>query len=192
MTITFENDNDAIIHALDKIISFARSHQYIFLAQCIWWIASIIGLQQGLATHIHNLRKSVAITDRTISEERLTHIAIDNSMVRNVVIVQEQSASRRDIQEDSRFNPAFDQVHPDRRIQVNQEADDYELDQHFDKVIDKAECFLERSEERRKKVDPFCRTCQGKLIHQKLTQKERNRLNQVSPDQIRDMLWNRI
>jgi len=55
MTITFENDNDVIIYALVIIISYARSNQYIFLAQCVWWLASVIGLQNGLVIHIDNL-----------------------------------------------------------------------------------------------------------------------------------------
>jgi len=57
MTITFENDNDVICYALEKIISYARDNQYIFLAQSIWWISSVIGLQQGLVNYIDNLRK---------------------------------------------------------------------------------------------------------------------------------------
>jgi hypothetical protein len=56
MTITFEHDNDVIVYALEKIISYARDNQYIFLAQSIWWISSIIGLQQGLIIHIDNLK----------------------------------------------------------------------------------------------------------------------------------------
>jgi len=56
MTITFENENDIIVYALEKIICYARDNCYIFLAQSIWWIASVIGLAEGLATHIDNLR----------------------------------------------------------------------------------------------------------------------------------------
>jgi hypothetical protein len=56
MTITFESDKDVIIYALEKIISYARDYQYIFLAQSIWWISSIIGLQEGLIIHIDNLK----------------------------------------------------------------------------------------------------------------------------------------
>jgi len=52
---TFETDNDAIVYALERIISYARKNQYIFLTQRIWWIASIIGLQQGLVLLIKNL-----------------------------------------------------------------------------------------------------------------------------------------
>jgi len=56
MPITFENDNDVIVYALEKIISYARDNQYVFLAQSIWWISSILELQQGLIVHIDNLR----------------------------------------------------------------------------------------------------------------------------------------
>jgi len=57
MTITFKNNNEVIIYALEKIFAFARENQYIIVAQCVWWLASIIGLESGLATHIDNLRK---------------------------------------------------------------------------------------------------------------------------------------
>jgi hypothetical protein len=50
MTITFGNDNDVILYALEMIISHARRTQQIFVAQCFWWLASIIGLDQGLVT----------------------------------------------------------------------------------------------------------------------------------------------
>jgi len=57
MTITFENESDIIVYALEKIISYARGIQQIFVAQCVWWLASIIGLESGLIVHIDNLRK---------------------------------------------------------------------------------------------------------------------------------------
>jgi len=57
MPITFETDNDTIVYALERIIFHARKNQYIFLAQSVWWIASIFGLQQALVIYIDNLRK---------------------------------------------------------------------------------------------------------------------------------------
>jgi len=89
MPITFANDNDVIIYALEKIISDARDIQYIFLVQSVWWISSIIGLQQGLAIHIDNLKnqsENIVIID----QER---------MCQNTPRV---SATPRDIQEESR------------------------------------------------------------------------------------------
>jgi hypothetical protein len=55
MTITFENDKDGIIYALEKIISFARENQYLFVANCAWWLAGVIGLKSGLNIFIDNL-----------------------------------------------------------------------------------------------------------------------------------------
>ena len=54
-TIIFEHENDIISYTLEKIISFPRWEQYLFVANCIWWIAGIIGLDQGLTIHIDNL-----------------------------------------------------------------------------------------------------------------------------------------
>jgi hypothetical protein len=64
MTITFENDSDIIVYALEKIISFARENQYLFVANCVWWIAGIIGLDSGLMVFIDNLeiQKSICQT----------------------------------------------------------------------------------------------------------------------------------
>jgi hypothetical protein len=56
MTISFENDNDVIVYALEKVISHARKTQQIFGAQCVWWLASIIGLEQGLINYIDNIQ----------------------------------------------------------------------------------------------------------------------------------------
>jgi len=41
MTITFENNDNVIIYALEKSIAYARRTQQIFVAQCVWWLASI-------------------------------------------------------------------------------------------------------------------------------------------------------
>jgi hypothetical protein len=55
MTITFKTDSDVIIYSLEKIISFAKENQYLFVANCAWWIAGIIGLDSGLTIFIDNL-----------------------------------------------------------------------------------------------------------------------------------------
>jgi hypothetical protein len=62
MTVSFENDNDVIIYALEKIISYARRTQQIFVAHCVWWLASIIGLEQGLVNYIDNIQSRVDVT----------------------------------------------------------------------------------------------------------------------------------
>jgi hypothetical protein len=54
MRITFEHDSDGIIYGLNKIIFFARENQYLFGANCVWWIAGIIGLDTELTIYIDN------------------------------------------------------------------------------------------------------------------------------------------
>jgi len=56
MTISFENDNDIIVYAFEKIISFARQKQYIFVVQCVWWLAACTGIEHGLINHIETLQ----------------------------------------------------------------------------------------------------------------------------------------
>ena len=59
MTITFDNDSDVIVYALEKIVSFARENQYLFVANCAWWIARVIGLDNRLTIHIDNLASRI-------------------------------------------------------------------------------------------------------------------------------------
>jgi hypothetical protein len=61
MTVTLENDNDVIIYALEKVIAYARRTQQIFVAQCVWWLASIIGLEQELAIFIDNIQSRINV-----------------------------------------------------------------------------------------------------------------------------------
>jgi hypothetical protein len=61
MTITFENDNDVIVYALEKVISYARRTLQIFVAHCVWWLASIIRLDQGLVNYIDNLQSRINV-----------------------------------------------------------------------------------------------------------------------------------
>jgi hypothetical protein len=95
MTITFESDNNVIVYALEKVISYPRRTQQIFVAQCVWWLASVIGLEQGLVNYIDNL------------EERSSG---------NTALVV--SPTPRDDQEDSRLGCEESCIHPDREGQV--------------------------------------------------------------------------
>jgi len=67
MTITFDNYNDLIVYALQKMISYTRQHQYIFMAKSVCWLASIIGLKLELIIHIDNLkrRSDIALQEAT-------------------------------------------------------------------------------------------------------------------------------
>jgi hypothetical protein len=72
MTVIFENDNEVIVYAVEKIISYARRTQQIFVAQCVWWLASVIGLEQGLVNYIDNIQarwETFVVPEKT-SEKR--------------------------------------------------------------------------------------------------------------------------
>jgi len=144
MTITLENDNDFIVYALEKIISYARENQYIFLAQSIWWIASIIGLQQGLVIHINNLESRENVTSDAVS--KATFIARTN---------HDQKDEEK--------------VHPDRIGRIDNEREisvtprDLAEDQHLDNILDNAERFLAsssraRNQWRLNRVNPLPQT----------------------------------
>ena len=55
MTVSFENDNDVIVYALEKVKSYARRTQQIIVAQSVWWLAGIIGLEEALVNHVDKL-----------------------------------------------------------------------------------------------------------------------------------------
>jgi len=89
MAITFENNNAVIIYALECIISYTKRTQQIFVAQCVWWLASIIGLEQELVSHIDKLQGQ----DNTILQEQLS---------------REVSATPRDLAKDRRLDQVLD------------------------------------------------------------------------------------
>jgi len=80
----FESKSNVTIYALEQIISYAKTHQYIFLAQSIWWISSIIGLQQGLIIHIDNLRKQEDIIQLKIRPDLLDDSCIHPDPVKRI------------------------------------------------------------------------------------------------------------
>ena len=48
MSITFENKADIILWTLAKLLVTFQERQYLFAAQCIWWIAALLQLDQAL------------------------------------------------------------------------------------------------------------------------------------------------
>jgi hypothetical protein len=124
MTVTFEDDNAVIVYALEKVISYARNTQQIFVAQCIWWIASIIGLEQSLIIHIDNIKKresavllgessgivhpdriqqiekEVSPTPRDLAEDQHLDLVIQEAKK----VLQDSSRDRRALQR-NRVNP---------------------------------------------------------------------------------------
>jgi hypothetical protein len=131
MTITFENDNDIIVYALEKNISHARNNQYMFLAQSVWWISSIIGLQKGLIIHIDNLNKQYNIEK---PEDQ-----IDSPKHSSLPAVHPSCAARMQ-------NPDSDYTDSE-----HQSVSTTETDIH-NEVIDNCEAFLEQSKQERKTI----------------------------------------
>jgi len=137
MTITFENDNDVIVYALEKIISYSRKHQYIFVAQSVWWLASITGLTEGLIVHMDTLKKRTDIIEHGVS------------------------TIPRDAEEELRFDNTLSPIHPDRIQTIISTAEaESEHDKRADRILDSAELFLDCSIQEKKHSikDPLHRT----------------------------------
>jgi hypothetical protein len=144
MTITFQNDNDAIVFALEIIITFARNNQHIILAQSIWWISSIIRLQPELIRHLNHLRASSEF--RSKSSIQQTSLADSKGL-----------ASNNDF--------SNQHIHPDRVEGVQASYDDY-LDSEVESVntteseihneaTGNCKTFFEQSKQERKAIGCF-------------------------------------
>jgi len=115
MTVTFQNENNIIVYTLERIISYTKSNHYIFLAQSIWWISSIIGLQQELIIYIDNLKSRSDIPIREATPQAKDMICKINISRRG----KEVSVTPRDIQENSRLDNELGHIHPDRISEVH-------------------------------------------------------------------------
>jgi len=89
MSVSVENKNDIIVYTLESVIAHARWTQQIFVAQCVWWLASIIGLERELVSHIDRLQGQ----KETKSSEQLP---------------PQKLATPRDLTEDSRVDQVLD------------------------------------------------------------------------------------
>jgi len=171
MTITFENDNDVIVYAFEKMINYASKNRYIFVAQSVWWLASVIGLESWLVTHIDNLRVQLLVP-----VTRLSGLSLSNQLL----------------------SEGDNIIHPERKTQISntqgelQDDNDIQFEQRCDKVLNEAKSVLNISKKQRNEVtiDPMRRTRTRKKLLAKLSNKQKKRLNrrwQESPKQIRSM-----
>jgi hypothetical protein len=160
MTITFESDKDIIIYALEKIISYTRNNQYIFLAQSVWWISSIIGLQEGLVIHIDNLKA--------------------RSEVRPELPIRQPSPAESEKLKSGSHTPS-QYIHPERVERIQTSDGDYidsseesdsttETDIH-NEVIDNCEAFLEQSKQERKDIGRVTRQA-SRVVKRKANKKK--------------------
>jgi len=186
MTINFENENDVIVYALEQIISYAQKNRYIFVAQSVWRIASVIGLSDGLVIHIDNLRI--------------------RSKASQVPIRNKQSSSEQELESALPIHLQVDsgksQIHLDRRLQVGNtvsdscqaECSEPESDRAT-RVVENAKEFLRKSRKERQafknKPCVLSRTRSGKIPVRPLTKKQRNRLQVIPKDTISKYLAGR-
>ena len=152
MTITFENDNDVIVYGLEKVISYARRTQQIFVAQCVWWLASIIGLEPNLIAHIDKLRTREVLVPEEPKE------------------LPKGSGQFQERQEPAELDLQAAKVHPDRVGQITNTREvsatprDLAEDQRLDQLLDKAGQYIEESVQARdtraknNRINPLPRT----------------------------------
>jgi len=147
------------------------------VAQSVWWIASVIGLAGGLATHIDNLQIRFEANQvpseikKLSSEDKLT-----SSLQDSVHIDTEESF-----------------IHTDRIPQVNCTVNDKSEVESSDpeteratSIIQRAQQFIGQSRKERQalkhKPRELSRTRLGKIPVKPLTKKQRNRLQAISKD----------
>jgi len=186
MTITFENEKDIIVYALEKSICYARDNRYIFLAQSVWWIASVIGLSEGLSTHIDNLRTRTQVYQSVLGAEQISAEPAKPSIA----------------QDKNSFDKFRSLIHPDRVSQVDTidkghsevEISEPESDRATS-IIQGTNQFIGQSRKYRqalkRKPCVLSRTRLGKVPVKTLTKKQRNRLQAISKDTISDYLAGR-
>jgi len=103
MKNTFENDNNGIVYAPEKITSHTGTNCYTFITQWVWWLASIIGREPGLIIHIDNLGVRANIRNKAL---------------------QAVSSVPRDIEVKPRLDTSVAHIHPDGVIQIRDSSSD--------------------------------------------------------------------
>jgi hypothetical protein len=157
MTITFENNNDVVVYAFKKVIAYTKRTQQIFVAQCVWWLASIIGLEQGLIKYIDNIqtRQEVVVVPDKSPEKRKSIFPVPRD-------IQEYTRQKRILKEcgdflrDSKKLRAQESVNAKRWNRINRLASTKKLfrikkerklkDYSKTEGIDKAEIQRRKSE----------------------------------------------
>jgi len=186
MVLTFVSDNNVTVYALEKIICNARENRYIFVAQSVWWIASVIGLTEGLATHIDNLRKPIRLVGSS-------YIGLPD---REEVIAPSDIPDRLNVSNESGH------IHPDRILQIGKIISDGDSSKNSDselgqasRVIKAGKEFIDKSRKERKSFRKntalLTRTRSGNIPRKPLSRNQRNCLQSVSSQTLTAYLNNR-
>jgi hypothetical protein len=189
----------------EKVIAYARRTQQIFVAHCVWWLASIIGLEQGLINHLDNIqsRVEVATAAEVLSEDITSAVKDTRKQRKEVPGSRKVSPTPRDVQDDLRIDCETDNVHPDRRDQVgitNLDISDLDLNDipRVPRlgVVESTEEFLKESRKewkaflRRQRTVQLPRTRSGKIV-KPVTPGERKYLQCIPKESIKEYLENR-
>jgi len=190
MTITFEYDNDVIVYALEKIIAYARRTQHIFVAQCVWWLASIIGLEQGLVNYLDTLQSREEVSTAAEALSREIPCAEVDEDTKGIRKPREESITPRHIPGDPRTSAALDSVHLDRRDQIQVSDSDInspDIDGFRpEDIVEGTKKFNSLSRKERKAVNR-----RSRKVTTPITKKQRNYLQSISKDTIAEYLKNR-
>ena len=156
------------------------------MAQSVWWIYSVIGLSDGLVTHIDNLRV--------------------HSEGNRVPLEIEQSSSGIEVSTTSNDHLSIDIdgscVHPDRISQINNTVNDsYEIEnsepelERASLIIQSANRFIGKSRKERRALEQkpcvLSRTRSGKIPAKPLTKKQSSRLQAIFKDTLATYLESR-
>jgi hypothetical protein len=193
MTITFKNDNNVIVYALNKVISYARRNQQTFMARCVWWLASVIGLEQGLVIYINSLRER---SDDSMMEAQRPATSWDERIQDKKVA----SCMPEDGRKDSRPGFRGNLIHSDRINHVFPDISDLEFDTSEQNlrpgIIQTTEQFLQKSKKERKafnkqkQVDQSSRIKSGKIV-KPLSKGQQKYIQSIPNDTIEGYLNNR-
>jgi len=84
------------------------------VAQCVWWLALIIGLEQELTIHIDNLRIRSSIAPQEVQQPLISEAI----QVNKIQLKRAVSTTPRDLADDSRQPVEPDHIYSDRKTQV--------------------------------------------------------------------------
>jgi len=130
MVLTFACDNDVIVYPFKKIISYARKNQYIFVAQSIWWISSVIGLTEELITYIDNL-SSWELVGKSVKDQ----------------LEMEGITGSESVQDRTSIVAGSGHIHPDRISQVDNITNGDSSIEHSDSELGRASQVIKETEE---------------------------------------------
>jgi len=196
MTIPFETDNKVIINGLENTISYAWDNHYIFIPHCIWWIASIIRLQQDLVIFINilNKRASVRLREYGLTNVRSERIAIGPE-------IQNISATIDAPTEDFRAEQILEYVErffqrwekPWNKWELSQDLKDTREPQRDSNIPDIEEIPVYSGREQRAlrqqwKSDPLSVIWSGRVEVKPLTKEQENRLQAIPRDTLLEYL----